>query len=843
MSEAAASRILVITAPAGYGKSVLAAQWIAQLDHPVAWLSLRDHDNQPRSFLSALLLAINHALGRTLLTAPNRENTPHESVTLLLDAIEDLDGNLTIVLDDLHTIEDESLVRLIERLYDESPPNLGLVITARSEPKPALARQRAHGNVIDIGAVDLAFTAAESRSFLLRGGETQLSEAQIARINAKAEGWVTGLSLVRLSIRNASPDAIDRLLARIADGANVIEDYLLEEVIRSLGSELRSFVIQASMLDYLDPDLCNAVLQIRNSRSLIRDLTRRNLFIIAHIEGPPRFHHLFAEALRGLLRLEQSDDEIRALHLRAAQHLAGLNDQEGAAAHAISAADWELATSILKSLSADLVAKEKIDTLWYWLRQLPREGLFAASELAGELAYSKAVAGKQREALSILDTVEPDWLAAGKLELVGQAALSRSFLAVYDHDEAVLLRCTLDAVTLIPDSSPTRKIHAQAMRDFALRMIGDREGAAAARAHGNELARRMPIDQPWWIAAAENTEPVGLAIEGRLGDAITYGNYLLTLTQEPTSRVSMHLRNWIADFYLERNDLDTAEQLSTELLQLPPTYWNPTRTYAALSRIAWARNQPEQAMQNIERAIEHARRERTSASVADYESLRAWYWAVQGNLYLASRWASEQRIEDVPWVRRFNIVHPGITLIRLSLEMENPSRAARYAQVLIDESGRRGRWGESVRLFVMQAVAQHAMGNRDEARASLHWAIRYGHSGGYVRSFLDDGAPITEYLEDPLLRMIAPEFVDNLQHLLSGDLSLPGDGGAETPRLSQRELEILKLVADGNTNQHIAERLFIAEPTVRKHLNSAFRKLGVSNRTQAVNRVRQLGLI
>lgn len=842
MGDAGTGGIRAITAPAGYGKSVLAAQWAAQLDHPVAWLSLRDHDNQPRHFLNMLFLAIKHALGQPLMPPPELALTPHEVLTFLLDAITSLDRNLTIVIDDLHTIENETLVRLIERLFDERPVNLSLVITTRSEPNPALARQRAHGNVIDIGVDDLAFTTSESRSFLLRDGGKRLNDTQIATINAKAEGWVAGLSLVRLSIKHANSNAIDLLLTGMTGGANVIEDYLLEEVIRSLRPELRSFVIRASILGYLDPDLCDTVLQTGNSRALIRDLTRQNLFVIAHTEGAPRFHHLFAEALRRLLRLEHSDEEIRAMNLRAAHYFTTLDDLEGAALHAIAAAEWGLAASLLKSLSGDLLAKERTDTLWYWLRQLPREGLLASGELAGGLAYSKAIAGKHIEALPILDTVEPAWRAGGSWELAGEAALSRAYLAVYHHDEPGLLRYTLDAVTMIPDSWPTRKIHAWALRNYALRMIGDRDGAAAARDHANQLARRMPVNQPWWIAAAENAEPVWLAIEGRLEEAITYGNYLLTLIKEPTSRVSMNIRHWLADFYLERNDLDTAEQIASEILEFPPTYWNPNRTYGILSRIAWARNLPDLAMHNASLAIEHARRELASPTVEEYEALRAWYWAAQGELYLAWHWASTQRIEDVPWIRRFNLVHPGIALIRLSIEVGNPSRAARHAQALIDESGRRQRWGESVRLYVMLAVAQHALGNRDEARASLHWAIRYGHEGGYVRSFLDDGAPIAEYLNDPSLRLIAPEFVDKIR-LLVGEMPLASSDDAGAPRFSPRELEVLKLVAGGNTNQLIAERLFIAEPTVRKHLHSAFRKLGVTNRTQAVSRARQLGRI
>lgn len=843
MGHAGAGGIRVIIAPAGYGKSVLAAQWAAELDHPVAWISLRDHDNQTRHFLSALLLAVRHALGRPLMPAQDQQTTPHEIMTLLLDAIARLDSNLTIILDDLHTIEDDSLVRLVERLFDELPPNLGLVITARGEPKPALARQRAHGNVIDIATADLAFTEAESRSFLLRGGETAFNDAQVAQINVTAEGWVTGLSLIKLSIKHTGMDALDHLLTRMTGGANVIEDYLLEEMIRPLGPELRAFIIRVSILDDLDPDLCNAVLQITNSRALIRELVRRNLFIITHAEGAPRFHHLFAEALRELLRLEQSDEAIRGLHLRAARYLAEAGDLEGTASHAIAAADWDLAISTLNSLSADLIAKEKTDTLWYWLRQLPREGLLAAGELAGSLAYSKALAGKHDETLSILDTIEPVWRANEAWELAGEAALSRGYLAVFDHDEPGLLRYTLDAVTMIPDASPTRKIHAWALRNYALRMIGDREGATAARDHANDLARRMPADQPWWVAAAENAEPAWLAIEGRLNEAITYGTHLLTLVREPRSRVAMNLRTWLADFYLERNDLDTAERISTELLNLPATYWNPARTYCNLSYIAWARNFPDQAMHNVELAIEHARRDLTSPTVAEYEALRAWYWAAQGNLYLASRWALAQRIEDVSWIRRFTIVHSGISLIRVSIEMGNPSRAARHAQLLIAESGRRHRWGESVRLYVMNAVAQHAMGNREEARASLHWAIRYGHEGEYIRSFVDEGAPIAEYLNEPSLRLVAPEYVDKIRLLLAGDMPLTAPESTGARRFSQREIEILKLVADGNTNQFIAERLFIAEPTVRKHLHSAFRKLGVTNRTQAVHRAQQLGLI
>jgi LuxR family maltose regulon positive regulatory protein len=839
------TRFRVIVAPAGYGKSVLATEWIARLDHPVAWVTLREGGGLPHQFLAQLRLAITRA-GVDLPQSPHGgPNSASDQMLQLMEAIETDGSRFTMVLDDLHEIQIDETVRLLELFLTRLPDNLDVVITSRSQLSPALNRQRASGNVIDVTMSDLTFTASESRAYFAAGPKLTMTDDQLAFLEQRSEGWISALALIRYALNDKSPSEVEAYLDHLRNEPGIMGEYLFEEVIRALPSHLKQFAVQVSILDNLDPDACNAVLQREGSRLLTRELERLNLFVITHDDRRThsRFHHLFRDALRHTLREETDTASRRELHLRAARFFFQRGDLDEATAQAIEADDWDLAIEILETLCTTTFIEENNERTWYWLQRLPREKLLAAGKLAYWFAWSCVIVGKTEQSARTLDEIEPLWRANGDSRLLGEAALIRTSLAFWAADDAAHDAKSQEAMSLLAGSNGIREMQAARVRSDSLRYKGKRAAAAQALERAHQIARTLPIDQTWWATEVEYTQASWAAIEGRLREALTLCQHLLTLVNPQTYRVATTIQAWIAGIYLEWNELDNAEEIGNQLVEASFEYWNPGRMYTVLARISWALRRPEEAMDRVEKAISYARLDRQLVVVRSAEAYRAWMWAVRGELGLAQQWERANPIETISWLRVFNTFHGGLASIRIALEIGDYARASELSQALVKESSRRQRWGEMVRLHVLLAVARLRSGDHAGAMASLNWAVRLGSEGHFIRSFLDDGLPLIDVLSDAKVAAIAPAYVQQIRQEMERLLPpAEGDGSARIA-LSDREREVLGLVAEGLPNQAVAEKLFISEATVRKHLTNIYQRFGVTNRMHAVQRARQAGLI
>jgi LuxR family maltose regulon positive regulatory protein len=890
-------KLTLIAAPAGFGKTTLASEWLAVCGRPAAWLSLDEGDSDPTRFLTYLVAALRPiapAIGEELLgVLQSPQPPPPEAVlTALLNIVATVPDHFMLVLDDYHLLDARSIDQAVAFLIERLPPQVHLVITTREDPQLPLARLRARGQLTELRASDLRFTTSEAAAFFKEVMDLDLSMEEVAALESRTEGWIAGLQLAALSMHGRDDTA--QFVRAFAGDNRYIVDYLIEEVLRGQPETVRSFLLQTSILERLHGPLCNAVTGQEQGQAQLEALHRGNFFVVPLDDRRQwyRYHHLFAEVLQAHLRAEQPD-LVAVLHRRAS----AWHEQHGSATdaihHALAGEDFARAAHLVE-LAWPAIRRSRQDaTLLGWLKALPDQVLRVRPVLGAAYAHVLLSSGvfegveeRLRDAERWLDTnadrrtrpgtpsaqtsPEPDRRMAVVDEeafrrLPGTIALARAGLALARGDVSGTVIYAQQTLDLAPEQDELTRGGAAGFLGLAAWASGDLE--VAHRTYADGMASLQKAGN---IADAINGAITLAAIriaQGRLRQARrTYEQAL----QLANSQGELVLRG-TADIYVgmselarEQNNLLAATQLLLHSQELGEHTGFPQiryRRHVAMARIREAEGDLDSALTLLDEA-ERLYMSDFSPNVRPIAALKVRVWLAQGRLSEALDWAREQGLsaqDTLSYGREFE----HITLARVLLARSKRDRSGHATREAIGllarllEAAQKGqRTGSVIEILVLQALAHQMQSDIPAALAPLSRALTLAEPEGYVRIFVDEGPPMARLLSAATAQGIVPGYVEKLlaafdqrSGIRDQGSAVPGlapDPRSPTPvvePLSERELDVLRLLGTDLSGPEIARALMVSLNTLRTHTKNIYDKLGVNNRRAAVHRAEELKLL
>ncbi|MFZ1398202.1 MAG: LuxR C-terminal-related transcriptional regulator [Candidatus Promineifilaceae bacterium] len=886
-------KLTLISAPAGFGKTTLISEWISQkgegrrekeekkilpssfLPHPsnVAWLSLDEQDGDLTRFLTYFLAALQTVapeLGQQAVAAlQNPQPPPTESIlTTLLNEIATSATAIILVLDDYHLLESPPVDQALTFLLEHLPPLLHLVITTREDPPLPLPRLRVRGQLTELRAADLRFTAAETAVFLHKITGLNLSPTDVAALEKRTEGWIAGLQLAALSMQGH--DDVHGFITAFAGDNRYVVDYLVEEVLQRQPPPLRQFLLQTSILERLCGDLCTAVTHQPTSGHLLETVERSNLFVIPLDDRRHwyRYHHLFADVLQAHAPKEQPV-ALNELHLRASRWYAAHNLLPDAVHHALAAHDFARVADLAER-AWPAMDRNRESRIWLrWVHKLPPEMIAARPVLAASCAWALLDQGELETAASHLQTVE-QWLNQAEpapetpptyadeaqfAALPATVAAARTYLALALGDLPATQKYARQALRLIPEADHYRRGTPAALLGLATWASGDLVAAFAA--FSQAMASYQKAGNTLYAITGTFILADIRQAQGRLRHAVAIYERALRLAQEAGGaalRGTADLYTGLSELCLEQNDWDAAHHYLQQSKKLGEETALPRWRYRyclAQARLTAAAGDWDQALTALDEAEQHYVR----GPVPDLRTLaacKARLWLRQGRLSAAQRWVEAQQLsvdDELSYRREFD----HLTLARFWLaqaEQGGGERPLQNAATLLNrlqaaaEAG--GRTGSLLEILVLQALAHAAQGNEAAALAPLARALTLAEPEGYVRLFVDEGAPLAALLQRQKGEDRGQQaYLAKLLAAFAGQVAEAPTASAQPllEPLSERELEVLQLVAEGLTNRQIADRLFLALSTVKGHNRLIFDKLNVSRRTEAVARARALGIL
>jgi LuxR family transcriptional regulator, maltose regulon positive regulatory protein len=889
-------KLTLISAAAGFGKTTLVSEWIPDCERPVAWLSLDDGDSDLVCFLSYLIAAlgtIQVGFGEGLLAAFHAaQHQPPQTetvLTALLNEISVIPEHFLLILDDYHVIDSKPVDQALTFLVEHLPPQMQLVITTREDPHLPLARLRARGQLTELRAADLRFTSSEAAEFLNRVMGLHLSDGDVAALEARTEGWIAGLQLAALSMQGHQ-DTVS-FIKSFTGSHRFVLDYLIEEVFQQQSESVRTFLLQTSILDRLCGPLSDAVLDSisASGQETLEYLDHANIFIIPldNERRWYRYHHLFADVLHMHLMAERPD-QVSPLHRRASEWYEHNGSMEDAIRHALAAGDFTRAADLVERVFPTMNRSRHFTTLLGWLKTLPDELVRFRPVLSTEYALvsmscgeNESVEPRLRDAERWLDTTagmhaRPESPVAGMVvvdeqefrRLPGRIPLIRAGQALGRGDMPETLRHARRALDLALEDDYLTLGGAASQLGLVAWASGDLDAARRLTAEGLSNVRLAGYISPA-IGGAIALADIQIA-QGCLHEAMsTYelGLHWATEMGAPALAVpgTADMYVGMANLHYEHNDLKTATQnllTSQALGELAGLPQNPYRWRATMARIRQAEGDLEGALDLLDQA-ERLYDGNFSPNVRPVGTRKVRVWVAQGRLGEAMDWARERGLsveDELSYLHEFD----HITLARVLLARyqrdgsdASISGAVGLLERLLKAAEEGARLGSVIESLVLQAIAYHAQGDIPAALLPLQRALALAEPQGYVRIFLDEGASMMQLLRETFAREIMPDYTVKLLAALepekqkSQDKSdLPPiipegyrDGESLIEPLSQRELKILQLIAQGLSNREIGERLFLALDTVKGYNRRIFNKLQVQSRTEAIARARELGLL
>ena len=881
LDEGLAPGLVLVCAPAGYGKTAALADWARRSGRPVAWLSLDTGDNDPVRFWRHVVAAVGPARPGAaervlpLLGAP----PPSSFVGLVTALINELaarpgDGEPVLILDDYHLIDagpvHESLLFLLEHL----PPGLQVVLASRSDPPLPLGRLRARGQLAELRAAELRFTADEAAALLQRVAEragTALSDADVAALTARTEGWAAGLQLAGLSLRGQADPAA--FVAAFNGSHRYVLDYLAGEVLEHLDEQVRDFLLETSVLERLSAELCDAVTGRNGSQALLEQVEQAGLFLMPldEIRGWWRYHHLFADLLRARLQAERPARAV-ALHRAAAAWHAEHDLADDGVRHALAAGDTVWAARLIEQHFDATYHRGQRATIHRWLAALPADLVHARARLQLVQAWMAVVGGQVEAADVALDAAQRASAQAAAEPLEPSAGRAASLLA---NTRAAITIARGWLAWLHGDADGATALASQALgeltdSDWLLTSLGQLELALADRLRGrlDDAERGFTASLAGWRAAGERGSAVSTCellgrvhlARGRLDAALGTFQLALEIATEPGQPalpVAGIAYAGMAEVEYQRNELDAALSHVTEGIARLRAVNHTAPMATGLARLAWIRQANGDAAGALE-AIGEAERAAPSPAVTGLvnpvPAQRARLLLAQGNVAAAIRWAQQHGLspEDEP---SYPHEQEYLVLARLLLAQNRPGEALALLDRLLAQATAQDRMGSVIEIQALRALAQAAGGDGPAAVTTLAEALTLAGLRGYVRVFADEGPPMRALVGrivaayragHPPARTIPFSHLARVTQAFDSKPAMPGSA-AEVPGLidplTGRELQVLAMLAAGEPNQSIAGELFVTVFTVKKHVSHLLGKLGAANRTEAVARARDLGLI
>jgi LuxR family maltose regulon positive regulatory protein len=864
-----------VSAPAGFGKTTLLADWLHEapgVDRCVAWLSLDPSDSEPASFWTYVVTALQGAVPgvgsgalELILSSPMPTDL---ALTTLLNEMAAAPCEVWLVLDDYHLVDNHDVGQGMAFLLEHLPPHVHVVLSTRADPDLPLARWRVRGELVEIRAADLRFTSDEAAAYLNEATGLRLTAGDVEVLEERTEGWIAALQLAALSIQGR--EDVSSFIARFAGTDRYLVDYLVEEVLAHQSEPVREFLLRSSVLDRLTGPLCDAVVGRDDGSHLLMTLERANLFLVPLDDRREwyRYHHLFADVLRARMLAEQPD-LVPLLHERASQWFESHDLAQDAVRHALAARDFDRAVHLME-LAAPTIRRDRQDPMMLgWLKLLPDDAVRRSPVLSVFFGYMLMVSGDldaveprfdeaERAMAAVPEGSAPPWAKTEELRtLPATIAVYRASLAQARGDVAGTAEHARRALGLAgPDDHLARGgaagflgLAAWATGDVSSALETFTQAVASLHAGGNlvdELSSTVVLADMWLAA-------------GRPSTARRLYERALQVTQAqgtPFLRATPHLHVGLSELDYEVGDLEAAKRhLETaaafdERASLTESRY---RWFVAMGRVAEAEGDPERALNFLDQA-EKVYLRGFFPDVRPIAAMKARVRIALGALSQAADWARDRGVaatDEVSYLREFD----HLTLVRLLIarHREHPDpdalgQAVRLLARLREAAETSGRGGSLVEIQMLIALAQDAQGQRQQALQSLGqaWA-QMPEPDGYARLFLDEGDPMAELLRDAGQRGLAGDHARRLLSLdVSGDVDAPDSGhpaASSAEPLSERERQVLRLLDSELTGPQIARELFVTLNTLRSHTKRIFTKLEVTNRRAAVRRARERGLL
>jgi LuxR family maltose regulon positive regulatory protein len=869
LNEGLHRKLILISASAGFGKTTLVSEWVAsyELLEPkvrTAWLSLDEGDNDPTRFLSCLVAAlqtIRSDIGEGVLIALQSPQPPQSEtiLTTLINEITSLPESFILVLDDYHVIEAKLVENSLTFLLEHLPPQMHMVIATREDPPLPLARLRARSQLTELRAADLRFTPSEAAEFLNQVMGLNLSSEDITALENRTEGWIAGLQMAALALQGLAsqrplsmhghPDA-SSFIKSFTGSHHFVLDYLVEEVLQQQPDSVQNFLLRTSILDRMCGSLCEAVLctPAASGQETLEYLERANLFIVP-LDSERRwyrYHHLFGDLLHQRLAQSLAPRAIAQDHIHASEWYENNGLLFEAFRHATAANDIERTARLVQSKEMPLYFRYISTAVLDWLASLPPPVLDARPSLRVMSATLALMAGQTTGVEERLQAAEKVLQNADlddrTRDLIGRIACARATLALTHYQPEAMITQSGRALEYLHPDNLTFRFTANWTLANAYLLQGDRSAAAQASLEGIAISQKA--GDVFSTILATSTLGEVQELENQLYQAAETYRHVLQLFGDHPQPNACEVHLGLARISYEWNDLDAAEQHGQQSLQLARQYDSVIDRFIIsevfLARLKLAQGDVAGAAAILAQADASARQQSFVHRMPEIAAAQVLVLLHQGNLEAAKQLAQKYELP--------------LSRARVLLAQGDPSAALAVLEPLCQQMEARGWQDERLRVMVLQAVALYVLAlqerrEKDRAMQVLGEALALAEPGGFIRLFVDEDAPMAQLLSIAAAQGMMADYIGKLRAAFEAEAQTGEDKFNPPPAqpliepLSQRELEILQLIAQGLSNHEIGERLFLALDTVKGHNRRIFDKLQVHRRTEAVARARVLGLL
>ena len=854
-------KLTLISAPAGFGKTTLVSEWITSSALPTAWISLDESDSDPARFITYLVAALQTVIagvGDGVLSAL-QSSQPVPSKDLLITFLNELasiEDECFLVLDDYHTIDSSAVDELLSFFVERMPTAMRLVITTREDPALPLARLRARNQLTEVRAAELRFTESEATDFLNQVMGLNLSPENISVLETRTEGWIAGLQLAALSMQGQY-DTTEFI--RSFSGANqFVLDYLLEEVLQRQPEHVQGFLLRTSILNRLNGSLCDALNESTSAKETLEQLERGNLFVISLDDERSwyRYHHLFRDLLRQRLSQKHSKEEIASMHIRASEWFEQNGEAGEAFQHAIAATDFNRAARLAET--AWLAMDENFQTAaWLgWVKQLPASVKRLRPVLLTQIGWSYMDAGNAilsesslRDAEVSLKRPLAEMVIVEKEQfrtLPARIAFARAYNAQTQNRFDDVVRHVEMALDIIPHEDQYMQAQASSILSATYWASGELDKSFELMSNWVDAAQQA--DNIVFAVAASFGKADILITQGRLRDAMQVYQTALSLAAE--HGVEQHTAHHHLGLGLLHHEMGEDERAAHHL-QKAFEFGRQTTIVDWMYRKSLAQAYLKESEGDLRSALElldDAQRFYVRTPIPNLrpvEAMQARIHIKQNHLNKAQAWAHQSRLslQDTPiFLHEFGY----LTFARIVLaENQNDQHfqsMLHMLDVLLQQAESQNRLRSRIDILITQALAFSAKDSA-KALAALEQALTLAEPEGYLRLFVDEGKPMAELLSK-FKSSTLQQYANRILAALTP--SIQSSAFIIQPLiepLSERELEVLRLIAQGLSNQEITQKLVVALSTVKGHNLRIFAKLQAKSRTEAVARARELGLL
>jgi LuxR family maltose regulon positive regulatory protein len=847
-------KVVLLSAPPGFGKTTLLSQWVEQCEIPVAWLTLDRADNDVVRFWRYVisgLQTIQKSIGESSLSLLGSPQTPPSNsilATLINDITERID-DIVLILDDLHVITNQAIHDGLEFLIEHMPTNMHLVIATRADPPLPLALLRGRRELIEIRATDLRFTSSETLEFLDQEMGFSFSREDAILLTDRTEGWIAGLQMAMMSMY--TKDDPSELIASLTGNHEYILDYLTDEVLEQQPGDLKTFLLQTSILDHLTAPLCEAVTGKEECHAILDKLQKTNVFIIPldHERRWYRYHSLFSDLLRQRLQREQAN-KITDLHLRASdwyQHAGMLPE---AIEHAFSAEDYERAAKLIEKSAESSLLLGEVKTFLDRVERVPEQTAQEWPLLCVYHAEALLISGKP------MDHILP------RLQGTAEYNAVQALMASYQGDVELSTKLSRLALDHLPDESNFLKGAITSALGAVLLLSGDVEASIQTFSESAKLGRVG--DNLMLVVTALSRLGQLHTLNGKLSDADAFFREAIELCTDqqgdylPVASMPMI---YYAFLLRELNDLDSALDIIHEAIDLSQKsggFW-AVDCHSILALILQSKGDLDAA----QKAMGTARKIASSTGGNRFDDLytaayQAQLFVVQNRLNDAVRWmrdrgfVNHQKAENIPSSgapasQPFFIDEiERTTAARIHLALGQPKKAMTLLEPMLVQCEKMGRTRSVIENLSLQAIALQAQGKIDQAVETFQPVLSSAEQFGYYRILIDEGEPMFQLLTNVVKSGKTTTYISKLlEGFKAEDRALTPQDSSNTlsEPLSEREMQVLRLLSTDLSVSDIAAELFIAASTARTHVKAIYRKLDVHSRYEAVMRANYFDLL